>query len=336
MNLRYIAAAFVIFLASGALLFATGSSSAGGPEGFQSLYIVTHAISDASPFWFEYVLDVRAQGTGVLVRDIRIAPLNSICTRNLTVKAIDHLLPNLTVKKLTRIDLCSLNTEFVASAIRAAQPKAAVSVDDTASYTLVAMCGKSEKVFSLPVPEAIDFKLLKKTSPRIASLWELASNVQRRAFGKDFSFYRVSMTQAAAFQALGAQVVPAMKSGIYDRGFEDRGPLASLLNDYSGPLEETEPSYVDLVDQPPPKFLKYDLPRYPPLAKQARIQGDVNLVITEDTQTGLVKDVETTSGQRLLVDAAVRAALQWQFQPGTNSRVPIELTVRFGFRCISR
>ena len=254
MKLRYIAAAFVIFLTSGAFLFATGNRSTVGPEALQSLYIVTHVISDDSPFWFEYVLDVRAQGTNVLVRDIRIAPLNSICTRNLTVKAVDHLLPNLTVKKVTKIDLCSLNTEDVASAIKAAQPEAVVSVEDTASYTLVVMCGKTEKVFPLPVPESIDFKLLKRTNPRVASLWDLDRGVQTRAFGKHFSFYGVSTTQDAAFQALGAKVVPAMKSGTYGRGFGNRGPLASLLNDYSGPLEENDPSYVELVDQPPPKF----------------------------------------------------------------------------------
>jgi hypothetical protein len=45
----------------------------------KSLYIVTQVVSDASPFQYEYVLDVNPQGKDVLVREIRIAPLNSGC-----------------------------------------------------------------------------------------------------------------------------------------------------------------------------------------------------------------------------------------------------------------
>ena len=57
---------------------------------FSGFYVVTHVVSDASPFRYEHVLDVKPQGTDVLVREIRIAPLNSSCP-GVTVKAADHL-----------------------------------------------------------------------------------------------------------------------------------------------------------------------------------------------------------------------------------------------------
>jgi hypothetical protein len=45
----------------------------------KSFYVVTHAVSDASPFRYEYVLDVKPQGKDLLVPEIRAAPQNSGC-----------------------------------------------------------------------------------------------------------------------------------------------------------------------------------------------------------------------------------------------------------------
>lgn len=42
------------------------------------------------------------------------------------------------------------------------------SIDDTASYSIVAMCGKTEKVFEIPYPETVELEKLKKTNPRVA------------------------------------------------------------------------------------------------------------------------------------------------------------------------
>ena len=106
----------------------------------KSFYVVTHVVSDASPFRYEYVLDVKRHDEDVLVREIRIAPTHSGCPSGLTVNAADHLLPDTTTKKVARLDLCSLNVRAVASAIAGAQPKGVVtSIDDTASYSIV--CG---------------------------------------------------------------------------------------------------------------------------------------------------------------------------------------------------
>ena len=70
-------AVFILCLCGGLVLLAgTETHEERNLSGF---YVVTHVVSDASPFWYEYVLDVKPQGTDVLVREIRIAPLNSSC-----------------------------------------------------------------------------------------------------------------------------------------------------------------------------------------------------------------------------------------------------------------
>jgi TonB family protein len=298
-------------------------------------YIVTHVVSDASPFRYEYVLDVKPQGKDVLVREIRIAPTHFGCPSGLTVKAADHLVTNTSPKKVARLDLCSLNVQAVASAITGAQQKGIAGIDDTASYSIVALCGRTERVFEIPYPENVELKKLKKTDPPVASLWDLAYNVHRRSFGENFSFYNATASHDAAFQTLGAETVPTIKSGVYARGFENGSHLESLLSEYSGPVKEIDPSYVEFTGPVPTDLSQYQLPKYPPLARQTRIEGEVHLVVVLDEDTNVIKDVKVNSGHPLLADAAVAAVRAWHFKEGHTNTGSIEVALRFVLRCPS-
>jgi TonB family protein len=68
------------------------------------------------------------------------------------------------------------------------------------------------------------------------------------------------------------------------------------------------------------------MPVYPPLAVQARIQGDVQLMATVGAD-GSVLRLQALNGHPLLVPAAMEAARQWQFHPATRNGQPVESTV---------
>jgi TonB family protein len=73
-------------------------------------------------------------------------------------------------------------------------------------------------------------------------------------------------------------------------------------------------------------------PMYPPLAKQGRIQGTVQLhaVIGKD---GAVQDLSVISGHPLLVGSALEAVRQWVYQPtllnGSPTEVETEIDVNY-------
>lgn len=71
-----------------------------------------------------------------------------------------------------------------------------------------------------------------------------------------------------------------------------------------------------------PKLLQEIQPTYPPLAKQARIQGDVVIESVIDTQ-GHVTQMKVVSGSPLLVGAAERALEQWKYQPTLLNGQPV-------------
>jgi len=72
------------------------------------------------------------------------------------------------------------------------------------------------------------------------------------------------------------------------------------------------------------KLIRQPHPVYPPLAKQARIQGTVKLsaIISKD---GTIQHLEVISGHPLLVPAALEAVKQWVYQPTLLNGEPVEV-----------
>ena len=74
-------------------------------------------------------------------------------------------------------------------------------------------------------------------------------------------------------------------------------------------------------------------PSYPPIAKAARISGDVELECVVGVD-GRIHEVHVKSGNPLLVQAAADAAWQWVYAPSKLNSVPIEIVtiLKFSFK----
>ncbi len=73
------------------------------------------------------------------------------------------------------------------------------------------------------------------------------------------------------------------------------------------------------------KLIRMIQPTYPPLARQARIQGVVLLHIVVDEQGNVIR-ADVVSGHPLLEDAAVAAVKQWKYSPTILNGNPIKVT----------
>src|SRR5262249_37420272 len=65
-------------------------------------------------------------------------------------------------------------------------------------------------------------------------------------------------------------------------------------------------------------------PIYPPLARSARIQGQV-LLRAIISRTGTIENLQTISGHPMLVGAAVDAVRQWRYRPYILNGDPVEV-----------
>jgi protein TonB len=74
------------------------------------------------------------------------------------------------------------------------------------------------------------------------------------------------------------------------------------------------------------------LPVYPPLARSARIQGQVLLQALISKQ-GVIENLKVISGHPMLVPAAKDAVRQWRYRPYVLNNEPVEvetqITVNF-------
>jgi TonB family protein len=73
-------------------------------------------------------------------------------------------------------------------------------------------------------------------------------------------------------------------------------------------------------------------PRYPSMAEMAHIQGDVIVRVTID-ESGKVTEAKGASGHPLLLEAAIPAVKQWEFQPFSDEGkpVPVQALVKVNF-----
>jgi protein TonB len=65
-------------------------------------------------------------------------------------------------------------------------------------------------------------------------------------------------------------------------------------------------------------------PQYPPLARAARVQGDVVLSAVIDTN-GQITNLQLVSGHPMLVPAAIAAVKQWRYKPYLLNGQPVEV-----------
>ena len=74
-------------------------------------------------------------------------------------------------------------------------------------------------------------------------------------------------------------------------------------------------------------------PVYPPLARQAHVQGTVALAALIDKK-GNIERLEVISGHPMLVPAAMDAVKQWKYKPYTyqGKRVAVETEIRVNFQ----
>lgn len=82
----------------------------------------------------------------------------------------------------------------------------------------------------------------------------------------------------------------------------------------------------------PPRAIFNPSPEYPPIARQARIEGEVLIDSVIDTQGNIV-EMEVVSGPALLYSAALKALATWKYEPtylnGEPTPIHMKVTIKF-------
>ena len=122
-------------------------------------------------------------------------------------------------------------------------------------------------------------------------------------------------------------------------GITDIGSTGAVIGGIIGAVQTAAPPPPPPVKKPKPKppqrirvggsvqrarLIRQPKPQYPPLARQARIQGTVRFtaIIGKD---GKIANLTLESGHPLLVPAATAAVSQWVYKPTMLNGEPVEV-----------
>jgi TonB family protein len=94
--------------------------------------------------------------------------------------------------------------------------------------------------------------------------------------------------------------------------------LLAASQETSAPVEVPAESLQKLL-------IRRVAPAYPPLARQARIQGTVVLKVIVN-KAGEVREAEPISGHPMLCPSAIAAVKQWRYTPYVEDGEPVEVT----------
>lgn len=317
------------------------ASEQSGPSEF---YVVSASFSDHGVLFYHRVVAVRQDGSDTVVRYIRLAPASAYCARTIVQAAEARVSGKSPAQLIGQNNPCAVNPRTFRATLP--KPRKNLSAFEATSYGIVAQCGDTSISLGLPIAQEVDLEQLKSTHPALARLWSLSSEIVESTFGNKDVFHDRSEAEDSALQQAGEKLVPELIAGGYDRGLMEarRGNVGgakelyfrTLLSDYRGRMTDSEVKQSEepkLKNAAAYRFANFVAPKYPRLALQARISGEVDLVLKVNPETGEVLEAEASKGHRLLGESATEAARRWRFEPGSLKGNTLSLTIDYALPC---
>jgi len=166
-----------------------------------------------------------------------------------------------------------------------------------------------------PPPPPPPPTVVKTVIKPVARLIQSGKLMQPRAIPKEVAVFKEAELPPDVINNTGVQ------GGVFG-GIPGQGMVAAMA---PPPPKPTAPSRIKQGGQvTAASIINQTRPVYPPLARQARIQGNVVLhaIIDKD---GKVAQLEVISGHPLLVQAALDAVKQWRYKPTQLNGDPVEV-----------
>src|SRR5688572_7975152 len=216
-------------------LFTATSAAAQAPVSQSSDLRALHLRMPGEDF-----VSVEPVGEDVRIRVVHVGRVNDWCP-GFVVQAVEKTLLRTTVQRVAGLRVCTMTNERVESALTRAEAHRVRMHFYASVDAVVADCPNAEREFVFVVPPDVDRVTLEQQSPDVEALWNLGARMRAVAMGNE-PFENAAPETRAAREALGSALVPVLLDGKYSPY------LAPLLADYTGPPEEREPNWVEVID----------------------------------------------------------------------------------------
>lgn len=204
-------------------------------------------------------------------------------------------------------------------------------------------CGTDVIVHDLPGRDSFRFSILKRKQPRLAALWDLASDLDKRAREMRPTDLIEPEREQAKISDREHELAAAadIRGGKFDFVLEDvsewnqkdgRKKLSEFMPSPEEAINRDNYGEVENLDQLGLARMPDRIP-YPGIALVARIQGDVQMEVSVDHWSGRVLSATASSGHPILRSGAIDAIKKWLFVAPYSGPNPLSVSVHFKVRC---
>jgi protein TonB len=200
---------------------------------------------------------------------------------------------------------------------------------------------------NIQAPSVLLYQPLKPVEPPKRSLAHEPANNSLPAPTKHVQLFRLPVPTSLNPNAISAPEMVFDSGAPFLSGDAGRAPggvvhlgFAPFVLPYVQPIHEAQKQIVPVGGKvQAAKLIHQVQPIYPPLARQARIQGMVILESIIGTD-GTIQQLKVMSGHPLLIQSAVQAVQQWKYLPTVLNEKAVEvkttIEVRFTLSETSR
>jgi hypothetical protein len=279
------------------------------------------------PFNYYELFLVTPANSGSVVRRITLTPPGYACTMPARVETASATVAA-TVSDLLSTNPCAIPEKKLHRVPKRCKRCLAFSGENV---TLRVSCGNQTRVIRSDILDRDTFDPAAKKSPATSWTMQLLDRLTQ-AVGPGvlsiaaFAAFEDSATPARALEsAIGEQLA----SGEYDPLFANAPDKPSAI--YTSAANFVVPDVVEVKGSLLIKPEVVVLPKYPPLARAANVQGTVYFSV-DVSYAGEPTNVLVTQGHPLLRGAVKDAVLQWKFPNGIPGE-QLHAAIAFGLHC---
>jgi TonB family protein len=321
-----IATVLLMLLSFGSALSVAQKASLDLPE---KLVIAQHFFIDVGPpNDFYELIQLSPAGDTVNVERVLITPEGSRCLSPAKVETRNAIFHKSMKDLLENRNPCAIPEKELHRELKRCKKCLNFSGENV---TIEANCGGKQRVMRMDVLERDIFGSQPNTPGNTSWTMRLLQQIDD-ATGPgalDKPIFATGVPEPVEAETETA-TVQSLREGVFDSLFGRNAGISEIIREAQ---ETRPPPSVELVSAEPFSPISPLMPKYPPIANAARVEGKVNLTFDLDS-SGRVENIETASEARatMLRSAAEAAVANWKF-PEAAFGSEIHATLRFSLNC---
>jgi hypothetical protein len=321
-------AIILILLSLGAFVSAAENKKPAAPVP-DSFILGRHTFIDIGPpFNFYEVLSVRAGATGTFVERITVTPPGDPCTQPASVEVANVALSIPVSGLLGGSNPCAIPEKALRKELKRCEN---CLVFSGAEITMSVQCGTQTRLIRMNILDRDMFDRAPRTPEHTSWTMALLARLDQ-ALGPgvlERPIFSLEGSQPERSEARSASL-DDLRRGAFDVLFKDAPDKPSEIY-LKAQNALPPPPTVTLARISPVRPLSESLPKYPPLARAARVSGVVSFTL-DVTSGGAVDKFQVISGHPLLRNAVEAEVTKWTFSTDATGQ-SIQGAIEFSINC---